>query len=110
MTETRLQKSPTQLRAEVEALIRDELIGPKGGPTEELVDPPIDVYLLGLLAPRFLPVRGGDGSGRQLTLPTDGAAADGDDPDELLAADVLPEDDLASGVGGSDTVGEGTAE
>src|SRR3954470_20497815 len=105
MTETRLQKSPTQLRAEVEALMRDDLIGPKGGPAEELVDPPIDVYLLGLLAPRFLALSGGDGSERRRTPETDGQGSAGDDTDEILAADVLPEDDLASGVGGSDTVG-----
>src|SRR4051794_24582005 len=106
MTETRLLKSPTQLRAEVEALMRDDLIGPKGGPAEELVDPPIDIYLLGLLAPRFLSVTGGDGSERQRTHGTEGHGSDGDDAEELLASDVLPEDDLASGVGGSDTVGE----
>jgi hypothetical protein len=34
-------------------LIRDDLIGPIGGPEEELRDPPVDRYLLGLLAPRF---------------------------------------------------------
>src|SRR3954452_15402780 len=97
MTETRLQKAPTQLRAEAAALIRDDLIGPKGGPTEELVDYPIDVYLLGLLAPRFLAVSDGDGSAQRPALATTVEGSDGDDPEEVLAADVLPEDDLASG-------------
>src|SRR3954451_13817010 len=109
MTETRLQKSPTQLRAEVEALIRDELIGPKGGPTEELVDYPIDVYLLGLLAPRFAAVIGAEESATGSAV-GDPSGSDGDDPDELRAADVLPEDDLASGTGGFDSIDEGTAD
>src|SRR3954453_19777347 len=109
MTETRLQKAPTQLRAEVEALIRDELIGPKGGPTEELVDYPIDVYLLGLLAPRFAAVIGAEESATGSAV-GDPSGSDGDDPDELRAADVLPEDALASGTGGYDSIDEGTAD
>src|SRR3954454_12008386 len=99
MSETRLQKSPTQLRAEVEALIRDDLIGPKGGPNEELTDYPIDLYLLGLVAPRF-PASSGGGASTLAPLSPASQASDGDDPEEGVAADALPEDDLASGAGG----------
>ena len=53
MSESRVAKTPRQLRDEVEQLIRDDLIGPLGGAEEELHDPPVDRYLLGLLAPRF---------------------------------------------------------
>ncbi len=109
MTETRLQKSPTQLRAEVEALIRDDLIGPKGGANEEILEYPIDVYLLGLLAPRFSAVIGG-ATGAQQTADGDSSGSDGDEPEELLASDLLPEDDLASGAGGHDSIDEGAAD
>src|SRR3954465_4568283 len=109
MTETRLQKSPTQLRAEVEALIRDELIGPKGGQKEELVDYPIDVYLLGLLAPRFSAAIGSS-TPADPTAAGPGSGQDAEEPEEDLAADLLPEDDLASGSGGYDAIDEGTAE
>ena len=51
--ESQLKKSGRELREELEDLIRDDLIGPIGGPDEELDDPPVDRYILGLLAPRF---------------------------------------------------------
>ncbi|MGI8624294.1 MAG: DISARM system helicase DrmA, partial [Solirubrobacteraceae bacterium] len=47
-----LARTPGELRDEVEALVRDDLIGPLGGEQEELLDAPVDQYLLGLLAPR----------------------------------------------------------
>ena len=53
VSESRIAKSRAQLRDEVEELIRDDLIGPLGGPEEELREAPVDRYLLGLLAPRF---------------------------------------------------------
>ncbi len=53
MSELRLARSARELRDELEELIRDDLIGPIGGPEEELEDAPVDRYLLGLLAPRF---------------------------------------------------------
>jgi Helicase conserved C-terminal domain len=74
-----LQRTPRELRDEVEQLIHDDLIGPEGGPEEELVDAPIDRYLLGLLAP---------------TRSRDVGAVH-DDEDESGAADEVPEDELA---------------
>lgn len=108
MTDLQLQKSPTQLRAEVEALMRDDLIGPKGGPREEVhPQAPIDAYLLGLLAPRFpTPTAGAGGS---VAAATAAVEAEPDD-EEPPAADLLPEDDLASGTGGHDSLDEGTAD
>lgn len=102
MPDTVVRKTPRELRAEVEQLMRDDLIGPLGGPEEELRDPPVDQYLLGLLAPRFRL----DG-----TLPatrTDGVRArDEEDP---IAADSLPDDGLAGGTVKWDSGAEGTAE
>lgn len=82
--------------------MRDDLIGPKGGPAEELADPPIDVYLLGMLAPRF---SGSSGAPR-----SDDVSLEMGDPDGTVAADALPEDDLASGAGAYDSIDEGTAD
>ena len=89
VSESRVAKTPRQLRDEVEQLIRDDLIGPLGGAEEELHDPPVDRYLLGLLAPRF-------GFGRP--APASPAAGSGDDEDEEdpIAADAQPEDALAA--------------
>ncbi len=102
MSETVVRKTPRQLRAEVEQLMRDDLIGPLGGPEEELRDPPVDQYLLGLLSPRrALPAD-------PRTSRANGAApTDDDDP---IAADALPDDDLAGGTIKWDTGAEGTAE
>ena len=46
--------TPSALRAELETLIVNELLGPVGGPNEALSgrDPVRDRYLVGLLAPR----------------------------------------------------------
>ncbi|MDP9405590.1 MAG: hypothetical protein M3O86_03170, partial [Actinomycetota bacterium] len=97
-----LKRSGRELRDEVEALIRDDLTGPAGGDEEELHDPPVDRYLLGLLAPRFTL---GASSAR------DGASADGEDPDEdPIEADVQPDDDLADAGLAADSAEEGTAE
>lgn len=100
MADGGLAKSGRELRAEVEALIRDDLVGPLGGDEEELHEPPVDRYLLGMLAPR-LTLTG--------SAATEGAIdpADGDDP---LAADAQPEDELAGGGVTADTGEEGTPE
>lgn len=102
MPEPRLAKSDRELRAEVEALIRDDLIGPIGGEEEELRDPPVDVYLLGMLAPRLgasAPSSSRDGSG-----PSD------DEEDDSIEAEAQPDDDLAAAGVTADTGDEGTAE
>ena len=80
-------------------MIRDDLIGPIGGPEEELHDPPVDRYLLGLLAPRF---SFGSSPGT--------AAGDGDEDDDSIAAEALPEDELAEGGITADLGEEGTVE
>jgi hypothetical protein len=95
MSERALTKSPRELRDELEDLIRDDLIGPTGGPEEELREAPIDRYLLGLLAPRFT---------------TDGSAATGEDGEQSIATERLPEDELARGAVGPDSGEEGTVE
>ena len=87
MSESQLRKSPRELRDELEALIRDDLIGPIGGAEEELPEAPVDRYVLGMLAPRF---RFGS------PLPA-APAGGGDEDDDSIAFDVLPEDDLADG-------------
>jgi hypothetical protein len=102
MPETTLLKSPRQLRDEVEALMRDDLIGPIGGPDEELDDAPVDRYTLGLLAPRF-------SFGTQPSADA-GATSGADAADEPIEFDLLPEDGLADGAAGQDSGEEGTAE
>jgi hypothetical protein len=91
------------LRAELEQLIRDDLIGPLGGAEEELHEPPVDRYLLGLLAPRFF-----FGRASSITR-SDGAAADGEEEDPI-AADAQPDDGLAGAGITADEGEEGTAE
>ena len=100
VSESRIARSPRELRDELEGLIRDDLIGPIGGPEEELRDPPVDRYLLGLLAPRF-------SFGKPPAAPPAGGDEDGDDS---IAADALPEDELAEGGTTADSGEEGTVE
>jgi hypothetical protein len=101
VSEVRLARSARELRDELEELVRDDLIGPNGGPEEELEDAPIDRYLLGLLAPRFsLELDGGNGA----------RPAPVDEEGESIAADILPEDELADGGSTADEGEEGTAE
>ncbi len=102
MSETVVRKTPRELRAEVEQLMRDDLIGPLGGPEEELRDPPVDQYLLGLLSPR-----------RTLDAASQASNANGApalEDEDPIAADALPDDDLAGGTIKWDTGAEGTAE
>ena len=45
--------SPRELRAELEQIVVRDLLGPAGGPTEELDERSVrDRYLVGMLAPR----------------------------------------------------------
>src|SRR5579875_559144 len=96
-TSAALRKSARELRDELEELIRDDLIGPVGGPEEELDVAPVDHYLLGLLAPRF-------------NFAADAAAAGADDEEGSVGAELLPEDDLADGSISRDSGEEGQAE
>src|SRR4051812_30515108 len=99
-----LARSPRELRDELEALVRDDLIGPQGGPEEELDDAPVDRYLLGLLAPRLTLFRG-DGNGAPPREPRNADDGEDEDPRE---ADALSEDPLAAA--STDSGAEGRAE
>jgi len=101
MSEPGIVKTPRQLRAEVEQLIRDDLIGPLGGDDEELLEAPVDRYLLGLLAPRF------NLSGPSATPRGENGAAD---EEGSIVADAQPDDSLAGGGINSDSDEEGGAE
>ena len=100
MSESQLRKSPRELRDELEALIRDDLIGPIGGAEEELPEAPVDRYVLGMLAPRF----------RFGSPPPAPPAGGGDEDDDSIAFDALPEDDLADGGIMADEGEDGRAE
>ena len=100
MSESQLKKSPRELRDELEALIRDDLVGPIGGPEEELPEAPVDRYVLGMLAPRF----------RFGSSPATRSAGDGDEDGDSIAFDALPEDDLADGGIMADEGEDGQAE
>src|SRR3954462_12592376 len=92
----RLARSARQLRDELEQLIREDLIGPLGGPEEELLEAPVDRYLLGLLAPRF----SFDASLATHGHETPSISADGGDASDeegAVRADELVEDELATG-------------
>jgi hypothetical protein len=98
-TDVRLAKTGRELRAEVEDLMREDLIGPIGGPDEELPEAPIDRYLLGMLAPRFgLPLGGSSGRSSD------------EDEDGPIEADAQPDDDLASVAVSADVGDEGKPE
>jgi hypothetical protein len=102
MSDVIVRKTSRELRAEVEQLMRDDLIGPLGGPEEELRDPPVDQYLLGLLAPRS------SSAADRPSSRANGAPTTADEPP--MAADSLPDDGLAGGTIRWDTGAEGTAE
>src|SRR5262249_21619068 len=85
--------SPTQLRAMLEEMVLGDLLGPAGGPDEELTEGNVhDRYLVGVLAPRpqaqSAPAKPGE---------------DGEDEEIPLIPDELSE-------GGADTVDDGTTD
>ena len=80
--------SPTTLRAELEDLVQKELLGPRGGPEEEVKDERLhDRYLVGMLAPKNRRIRAAEMD----TLAEDGAGSveDGATDDSALPADSL---------------------
>jgi hypothetical protein len=87
------QPSAMLFRDKLEQMVVDELLGPAGGPTEELTERPRDRYLVGMLAPR---VQAREGSA--------GAAPADADEDET-GEDFPPADELA--LGGSDSTEDG---
>jgi len=93
MSQNTLIPSQHQLRAELEAMVLGDLLGPAGGESEELVERNVrDRYLVGVLAPS-----------------RSGAAVDSvrdeEEPDEDTP--LIP-DELAEG--GSDTADDGTTD
>ncbi len=98
MSDSSIKKTAQQLRDEIEELIREDLIGPRGGKEEELSESPANVYLLGLLAPRFL----------QEAVPRPDRATE--DNSDSIAADQQPEDPLGNSSEYADTGWEGAAE
>jgi hypothetical protein len=87
--------SPMQLRAKLEEMVVNDLLGPAGGPNEELSERNVrDRYLVGVLAP---PQHGGDA----------GASGPTGVDDEDEETPHIP-DELAEG--GADALEEGTAD
>ena len=80
--------SPIQLRAELEAMVRRDLLGPAGGPEEEVDERAVrGRYILGLLAPRGQTILPDD----QDDLPAGGADTEQDgkaDPAALQTASM----------------------
>jgi hypothetical protein len=103
MTAPTLIRTPAEIREELEQLIRDDLIGPLGGPEEELLDSPVDRYLLGQLAPRFA-AKPEDDPG---TAHAPDESADNEDP---VAELTLPDDELAAGALTADSGADGIPE
>jgi hypothetical protein len=95
-----LERVPRELRDELERYIREDLVGPVNGDYEEIEEPPIDRYLLGLLAPREAPAR-------PLAAAQAQPAPEEEDEAEDLA---LPEDELATGDVTADNGEEGAPE
>src|SRR6516162_5259281 len=85
--------SPVQLRSMLEAMVLGDLLGPAGGPDEELTEGNVhDRYLVGVLAPR------------PLAQPVPNKTEDEDEDEEIpLIPDELSE-------GGADTVDDGTTD
>ena len=80
--------TPVQLRAELEDLVERELLGPRRGPEEEIVDGGVqDAYLVGMLAPRNRRLKAGEMD----SLAADGAGTveDGNSDDVSIPADSL---------------------
>src|SRR4051812_17660850 len=78
-----LSRSPSELRDELERMVRDDLVGPVGGDFEELPlsEPPSERYLAGMLAPR-----------------------------EYQSLQTVPDEELGAGNPATDSIEEGKAE
>src|SRR6516225_307301 len=84
--------TPRQLRAMLEEMVVGDLLGPAGGPEEELTERNVrDRYLVGVLAPRSQP------------QPTPAKVEEDEDEETPALPDELSE-------GGADTVDDGTTD
>src|SRR5947209_3266441 len=103
-----LQNSPSSMmiRDEIEGMVLKELLGPAGGPEEEIEESPGTRYFVGVLAPRKR-AKGGQPSsvGTNSTAPTTPQVAD---EDEEADGEILDGDELA--LGGRDTSQDGTTD
>jgi hypothetical protein len=91
VTEERLAAPPTAaIRDEVLALIAGELLGPAGGPEEEIEEPRVlERYVLGTLAPRHVPVKPGHVD--SLAVEGNAATEEGDtEPGDAAAPTMFP--------------------
>lgn len=80
--------SPVALRAELEELVLKELLGPRGGPYEEVTESRLqDRYLVGMLAPKNKVVRAAEMD--TLAEDGEGSVEDGTTDDGALPADSL---------------------
>jgi hypothetical protein len=98
MTESVLKSipTPTQLRALLEEMVLGDLLGPAGGPDEELTEGNVhDRYLVGVLAPRPLAQQPAASPGRE--------SGEEDDEETPLIHDELSE-------GGADSLDDGTTD
>lgn len=79
---------PTALRAELEDLVIKDLLGPAGGPDEEIVDERVsDRYLLGILSPKRVVIAAAEDE--PLSEGGDSAESDGATDDVALPIDTL---------------------
>src|SRR5271165_1840938 len=74
--------SPTRIREELERMVLKDLLGPVGGPAEEIDEPSVrDRYLVGMLAPRRLELSPEEFD----DLPTGGSGTSEDGPTEVTS-------------------------
>jgi len=79
--------SPRQVRADLEAAVVRDLLGPAGGPEEEIDEAPRERYLLGMLAPRRQIL--GQEMFDKLAVAGEGAPEDGSDEGTALPATTM---------------------
>jgi len=79
---------PRQLRAELEDLVAKELLGPRGGPDEEVTESRLqDRYLVGMLAPKNKLIRAAEMD--VLADDSEGSVEEGTTDDSALPVDSL---------------------
>src|SRR5262249_15942769 len=105
MTETLQHSVPSSLalRDELETMVLNELLGPAGGPDEEIEEAPSTRYFVGVLAPRKRAKSGSPpASTSHTSTPSPHAEAEETD------GELLDGDELA--LGGSDSSQDGTTD
>ena len=95
--------SSLALRDELETMVLKELLGPAGGPDEEIIESPGTRYFVGVLAPRKRATSGAPPVATGRPSPTSLDAEDEEADDEILDGDELA-------LGGRDTGQDGTTD